>query len=69
MLACESIVLPLSKSEIENLLYTCSFGLEVIASRLTEDGYELILEGDADELSYFLVEAQEVVFQQEKSNI
>jgi hypothetical protein len=50
----ESVVIPLPKSRIEH--YLSAYTIQVVASRLTEDGWELVLEGDLFEVSEFLYE-------------
>lgn len=52
--ALESVVVFLPKPTIEAILTRWGRHVHVIGSRITEDGYELVLEGDAAEMSEVL---------------
>ena len=47
----ESIITPFPKSMIEWVLDTLGPQVQVVASRLTEDGIELVLEGEVKQVS------------------
>lgn len=57
----EYIFSPLEKTRIEGLLSFIAPHVLVVGSRLQEDGYDLILEGPADEIADFVVSHREVV--------
>jgi hypothetical protein len=52
--ACNSILVMKAKCEIEKDLEAIAPNLSVVGSRITEDGYELVLEGPKNELEDIL---------------
>jgi hypothetical protein len=54
----ESVVICKSKQEIDFILSGYP-ELEVVGSRMVEEGYELLVEGDAAALSEFIWEVQD----------